>query len=265
MKKIAIEGLILIILFFSIWFLLFQVDWMKVLKVEKVKDKTEQKLGDLFLEIFKNEDIEHINQLIINPIDSLVERICTNNDIKRGNIKFHVFDNDDINAFALPDGHLVIYSGLILAAENQEELCGVLCHEMAHIELNHVMKKLIKEVGLSVLFAMTTGSTGTEMIKETARIFPSSAFDRSLEKAADIQAVKYLIESNIDPESYATFLYKLSDTESKAMKYLSWISTHPEPRERAKYIIEQSDKKVTKTEPVLSQETWDQLKELLSE
>ncbi len=70
------------------------------------------------------------------------------NDIDRDKIKVHLLFKDEVNAFALPDGHLVIFSGLILESENPEELSGVLAHELAHIELNHVMTKLMREVGL---------------------------------------------------------------------------------------------------------------------
>jgi predicted Zn-dependent protease len=154
---------------------------------------------------------------------------------------------------------------LISAAGNEEELSGVICHELAHIELKHVMKKLIKEVGLSVLISMTTGNSGTEKVKETAKMLSSTAFDRSLEKEADLKAVEYLIKTNIDPEPFANFLYKLSDRESDVMKYLSWVSTHPDSKERAEYIIESFKGKETKTEHVLSQETWERVKDKLKE
>ena len=68
----------------------------------------------------------------------------------------------EVNAFALPNGHLVIYSGLILNSDNQEQFSGVICHEIAHIRLKHVIKKLIKELGFSVIISMTTGSYGSE-------------------------------------------------------------------------------------------------------
>ena len=251
-------------LFLSTWFLLQQVDWMSVFKVEKVTDTTKQKLDDLFWDFFKKTEKENTNQFVINSIDSLVAKICESNNIKRTNIRFHVLNKDDINAFALPNGRLVLYSGLILAAENQEELIGVICHEIAHIELNHVMKKLVKEVGLSVLISMTTGG-GADMIIETAKMLSSTAFDRGLEKEADLKAVDYLINANIAPESFANFLYKLSDVESDMMRYLSWISTHPDSKVRAEYVLEHAKGRAAKSEPVLSQETWDKLKENLNE
>jgi len=263
MRKPLFRGLVIILLFFTTWFLLQQVDWMRILKVEKITEKTEQKLGELFWEIFKKTERENTNQFVTNTIDSLLTKICVSNNIKRSQIKIHVLDKKDVNAFALPNKRLVINSGLILAAENQEELCGVIAHEIAHIELNHVMKKLMKEVGLSVLISMTTGGSGTEAIREAAKMLSSTAFDRGLEREADMKAVDYLINANIDTEPFANFMQKLSDKESDIMKYLSWISTHPDSKERAENIIEYSRGKTKETKPVISQKTWENLKEML--
>lgn len=259
MKKLITQGLITVLLFFGTWYALTQIDWIKIFKVQQVTDKTEQKLGELFWEVFKKSEKEIINNHVVNSIDSIVTQICRENKIDRGKLKIHVLDKGDINAFALPNGHLIIYSGLILNSDNQEELTGVICHEIAHIELNHVMKKLLKEIGLSVLISMTTGNSGAEVIKETAKLLSSTAFDRSLEKEADIKAVDYMVNANVNPEPFANFLYKLSDGEHKATKYLTWISTHPDSKDRAVYIIEYSKGKETEHKPILSKQTWDKL------
>lgn len=265
MKKPIIQGIIIIFLFFGTWYALTQIDWMKVFQVQQVTDKTEQKLGELFWEVFKKSEKEIKNIHVVNSVDSIVTHICKANNIDRNKLKIHVLNNDEVNAFALPNGHIIIYSGLILNADNQEELAGVICHEIAHIELNHVMKKLVKEIGLSVLISMTTGNTGAEVIKEAARMLSSSAFDRSLEKEADIKAVDYLINANVNPEPFADFLYRLSYPEHEATKYLTWISTHPDSKERAKYIIEYSKGRLIDYKPILSNETWDKLKEELKD
>lgn len=265
MKKPIIQGLITILLFFGTWYALTQIDWLKIFKVQQVTDKTEQKLGELFWEVFKKSEREIKNTHVVNSVDSVVTHICNANKIDRSKLKIHVLDKDDINAFALPNGHLIIYSGLILNSDNQEELAGVICHEIAHIELNHVMKKLVKEIGLSVLISMTTGNSGAEAIKETAKMLSSSAFDRSLEKEADIKAVDYLVNANLNPEPFADFLYKLSDTEHEATKYLTWISTHPDSKDRAEYIIEYSKGKEPEYKPILANETWDKLKAALKD
>jgi predicted Zn-dependent protease len=265
MKKTIIQGAITLMLFFGSWFLLTKINWVRVFNVQKVTDKTEEKLGDLFWETFQKNEQENKNPFVIKTIDSMVSRICTANNINRESIKVHVFTKEDINAFALPNGHLIIYSGLILNADNQEELCGVICHEMAHINLNHVMKKLVKEVGLSVLISMTTGKGGTEVIKETAKMLSSTAFDRSLEKEADIKAVDYLIKAKINPAPFADFLFKLSEKENEATQYLTWINTHPDSKDRAEYIVTYSKDKQLKYTSVITTAAWDKLKDNLIE
>ncbi|MDA3893180.1 MAG: M48 family metallopeptidase [Salinivirgaceae bacterium] len=265
MKKILLEGLIIVFLFFSTLIVLRQIDWTTLLKVEKVTEKTEEKLGTLFWEIFEKTERENKSHVVIHSIDSILNKICTENFIDRKSIKLHVLQKDEVNAFALPNGHLILFSGLILACENQEELSGVICHEIAHIELNHVMKKLINEVGLSVLVSMATGNNSSEIISETARMLSSTAFGRELEKEADLQAVDYLLKANIDPEPFANFLYKLSVNESEVIQYLSWISTHPASKDRAIYILNYTSNKILKKEIVLSAESWKNLKMRLKE
>ena len=264
MKKTILQGLTVIALFFAIWFLLQQVNWMNVFKVERITEKTEQKLGDLFWEIFKKTEKEVANQFVVGVIDSLLTTICVGNDIDRSQIKIHILNRKEVNAFALPNKRIVIYSGLILAAENQEELSGVISHELAHIELQHVMKKLVKEFGLSVLISMTTGGSA-DAIREAARLLSSTAFDRGLEREADLKAVDYLVNAKIAPEPFANFLNNLSVSENELLKYLSWISTHPESKERARYIIEYAESLYmpNRAEQVISTATWEKLKELL--
>ena len=265
MKKSIIQGVISIGLFFGMWFSLKEIDWVGIFKVEKITDKTEQKLGDIFWEGIKKTEQENKNTDVTHAIDSIVNHICLSNNIDIEKLNVHVIMKDEINAFALPNGHLVIYSGLILNADNQDELAGVICHEIAHIELNHVMKKLTKEIGLSVLISITTGNGGTEVIKQTLKTLSSSAFDRSLEKEADMKAVDYLINANINPANFANFLYKISETDSNIESYITWVSTHPESKERAKYIIEQSKGKLTRFKSILSNDTWNTLKEELND
>lgn len=265
MKKPIIEGIITILLFFGTCYALTQIDWMKVFKVQEVTDKTEQNLGELFWEVFKKSEKEIKNVHVVNSVDSIVTQICKSNKIDKDKLKIHVLSKDEINAFALPNGHLIVYSGLILNSDNQEELTGVICHEIAHIELDHIMKKLVNEIGLSVLISITTGNRDAVVIRETAKMLSSSAFDRSLEKEADLKAVDYLINANVNPEPFADFLYKLSGNENEATKHLTWISTHPDSKERAEFIIVYSKNKGTEYKHILSNETWNKLKEKLTD
>lgn len=261
MKKTMIHGFVLTALFFSTWLVLAQIDWIGIFKIQKASDKTEEKLGEIFWEVFQKSEVENNNTFVVSSVDSIVSKICSANEIDRKSIKLHIIEKDDINAFALPDGHLVVYSGLILKSENQEELSGVICHEIAHIQLKHVMQKLVKEVGLSFLISMATSNKGPEVIKQTVEMLSSSAFDRSMEKEADIKAVDFLVKTKINPESFANFLYKLSEKEGDGGEHFAWVSTHPESKERAEYIIEYSKNKEKIFKPILTIKTWEKLKE----
>lgn len=265
MKKIIFQFFVLVALFFGLWFLFSKINWMSAFKIEKLTDDTEIKIGKAVWDLYKKTEKENKDEKAVNALDSIVDKICSKNNINRETIKVHIMIKDDINAFAMPGGHLVVYSGLIKAADNSDELAGVLAHEISHIELDHVMKKLIKEIGLSVLISMTSGNGSAETIQKISKLLSSSAFDRKLEKEADISAVEYLINAKINPESLAEFLYKLADNKSDEASYEGWLSTHPDSKKRAEYILQYSKDKIIKSEPALSESSWKVLVENASE
>jgi predicted Zn-dependent protease len=238
MKKILIELLLTVGIIVAVWFGLSQVDWMKLFDIEQTSRNTEEKIGDLLWIMLQNTESEITSDSIVAPVDSMLTRICTANSIDRAKFKLHLLRKDEINAFALPNNHLLIYSGLITTCENEAELYGVISHELAHIEKNHVMNKLIKEVGLSVLISMSSGNGNAEIIKEALKHLSSTAYDRSLETEADLTAVEYLEKAGINPEPFANFLYRLADETKNLPSQIYWISTHPESKERAEKIIE---------------------------
>lgn len=237
-RKIFIELVITISAIAAVWFSLSQVDWMNVFNIEQTTQSTEEKIGDLFWDLMKKSETEITANLVVGPVDSMLTNICASNSIDRKKIKLHLLRKDEINAFALPNNHLVVYSGLITTCENEAELCGVLSHELAHIEKKHVMNKLVKEIGLSVLISMSTGNGNAETIKGAIKQLSSSAYDRKLEIEADLTAVDYLIKARIDPEPFANFMYRLSDETEHLPSQIYWISTHPESKERAERMIE---------------------------
>lgn len=237
-KKILIELILTVLIIAAVWFGLSQVDWMKLLNVEQTTQNTEEKIGDLFWDLLKKSETEITSASVVNPVDSMLTRVCTANSIDRSKIKLHLLRKDEINAFALPNKHLIMYSGLIATCDNEAELCGVISHELAHIEKNHVMNKLVKEIGLSVLISISTGNGNSETIQSAIRQLSSSAYDRKLETEADLTAVDYLVKAGIDPEPFANFIYRLADENKNIPHQIYWISSHPESKERAEKMIE---------------------------
>jgi predicted Zn-dependent protease len=262
MKNTFVQGIVVLGCFFGLYYLLSRVDFMAIFEVEEKTNKTEKQLGDLFWKSIKNSETEVTNDSVDLLVDKLITRITKENSIDKKTLKVHIIEKDEINAFAMPNRYLVIYSGLIEDCTSESELAGVLCHELAHIEKNHVMKKLVKEVGLSVLISFTTGSNSPRMIKEMARMLSSSAYDRKLETEADLTGVDYMIKANLDPTKLADFLYKMS-TESDLPEQIYWVSTHPEAKARAEAIIKYVKEEKFKNNPVLTKAEWEFLKEAI--
>ncbi|MBS4042502.1 MAG: M48 family metallopeptidase [Chitinophagaceae bacterium] len=235
MKKLILQIAVLIAVFFAVFTLSKQINWMKLFKVDKLTKSTEDKLGDLIWKSYSATITEETNYVVINAIDSIVNKICTANDIDSSTIKIHIIQKDEVNAFALPGNHLAIYTGLLQDCDNADEVAGVIAHELAHMQKNHVMKKLIKEIGMGAIISLTSGNSGT--VSEILHLLTSSAYDRKLETEADITGVDYLMNAEINPEGLAQFLFRMATTEKDMPKAIYWISTHPESEERAKDIM----------------------------
>jgi predicted Zn-dependent protease len=168
--------------------------------------------------------------------------------------------SDDVNAFALPGGHLIVFTGLIDFVENESELAGVIGHELAHIQLDHVMKKMGKEIGLSVLINMTSGGGNGEVVREALKTLTSTAFDRGLEKDADIKSVEYLSNAHIDYKGMSAFMNRLAREKENLGDHVTILSTHPASEDRAQYILAQGKKHSYEIKPVLSDSTWNAFK-----
>ncbi|MSP84343.1 MAG: M48 family metallopeptidase [Flavobacteriaceae bacterium] len=263
-KKIVLPGIIILIGFFGLFLVLSQVDFVSYFHVKEIRSSSENKIGDLIWEEISSTSDEISNDSITKTLHKLITPICDKNNIEKDSLKIHIVVNEDINAFALPDNHLVVFTGLIKECKNQEALQGVLGHEIAHIANNHVMKKLSKEIGLSVLLSATTGGKGSAIVKEILKSLSSSAYDRSLEKEADMASVDYLLKADINPEPFADFMFELAQQKDLSDS-LYWISSHPESEERAKYILEYLKDKKYKKNPTISEINWDNYKKLVAE
>jgi beta-barrel assembly-enhancing protease len=259
MSKIITNTLVLFALFFVTWFALNQINWMQLFQVEKISEKTEQELGKIYSKIFTESDSNIEDEYLKKTIDTIVQRITDQNYIDSSKIKIHLVENPEINAFALPDYHIVIYTGLLNEVQNEEELAGIICHEIAHLELNHVTKKLIKEIGINAILSMTTGQKNGQLIKESIGVLSSTAYDRILETQADSMAVTYLTHSNISPKPLADFLIRLSNNKPDS-EITEWINTHPDSKDRAKNIMG-FNFEIKENQRILTDSSWSLFKE----
>lgn len=237
MKKLFFLLLFIVIAFGGCYYVYSKINWSGLFGVKKITENVDEQLGDVFWKSYSAEMVEVKDSKIVDPIQQMVREICSDNNIIPSSINVHVVENNEINAFAMPGRHLVVHTGLIDFADHQEEIAGVIAHEIAHIESGHVVKKLGKEIGLSILMNLTLGDIGGEVVRNALSTITSTAYDRSLEKEADLKAVDYMIGAKMNPIYLASFLEKL-DKQAQTPEVLQWVSTHPDSKVRVSYIKE---------------------------
>jgi predicted Zn-dependent protease len=150
-----------------------------------------------------------------------------------------VIDTDEVNAFALPGGFFYVNKGLILAADNEAELAGVMAHEIAHVAARHAMenqaKATLAQYGLLAGSIFLGGIPG--LIANNAGPFAAllgfMKFSRNAESEADKLGVQYLYAAGYDPNALATMFEKLSAQNKKKPGTISKLfASHPQPPER---------------------------------
>ncbi|MBC7552433.1 MAG: M48 family metallopeptidase [Taibaiella sp.] len=231
--KAIIQLSVLLLLFGGAWFGLSRIDFVERFRLYDISNKTEQKIGDAIVKTIKQTEHMIADDSTTAVITKITNKLLfANRNIPHATI-IHLVKSKEINAFALPGNHIIVYTGLIEHCDSAQELCGVLAHEMAHIELRHVMKRLAGEVGIAVLASATTGNS--QVINGILKTLSSTAFERSQESAADEAAVKYLVHAQINPAGFAGFMHKI-DTLIAQPEIMEWISTHPNSKARAEAI-----------------------------
>jgi len=152
--------------------------------------------------------------------------------------KFYVMNDTNINAFAMPGGHVVIFTGLLDSAGTPEELAGVLAHEIAHVTQRHSLRLMIQSAGLLVAVQSLFGDTSglLAVLGEGARVLIGQKYSRDFEREADDVGWNYLLAAEIDPRGMTKFFEKLKAAEKSGAgsmpSALQMLSTHPATDER---------------------------------
>ena len=144
--------------------------------------------------------------------------------------RWHVIDDRQVNAFALPGGHVVVFTGLLREAGSPDELAGVLAHEIQHVVLRHSVHGLIRSLGWSATLQILFGGTGPlSGIGAAASQLGNLKFGRDQETAADVEGLKLLQRAKIDPKGMVAFFEQLASKENG----IALLSTHPMSADRA--------------------------------
>jgi predicted Zn-dependent protease len=199
-------------------------------------------------------------------VDRLGQEIVKHSDA-RVPFVIKVVDTDEVNAFALPGGYFYVNKGLILEAENEAELAGVMAHEIAHVTARHATERMTKSqlLQFATLPAMFVGGYWTQMaIYNGLGLGMSLAvlgITRKSEAEADQLGAQYLWNTGLDPDGFITFFEKLQAKEkNKPGKFSSFFRTHPPVEDRIALVQEEISYLPQKDEYLVNSSDFDRVK-----
>lgn len=148
-----------------------------------------------------------------------------------------VHDDKTLNAFVTPGGYIFVYTGLIHYLDTEDQLAGVLGHEIAHAERRHSIKNLNKRIGTSIALTILLGSNNTANLANTLL---GLTFSRSAEREADKYSVMYLADTPYRCNALSDFFDRMA--KESGQKKAAWLSTHPASEDRVVNINRQAQK-----------------------
>lgn len=169
-------------------------------------------------------------------VSKIAERIASVCDRKELVYTVRIIDHEEeVNAFALPGGFVYLFKELIDKTDSDDEIAGVLAHEIGHITARHAIKRMQAQHGYNLLMALSVATGQGHMASGVSLAFASviSAYSRQDEIEADTLAVRYLERAGYDPMAIATFLEKLLEiSANRPSRSFSYWRTHPYTSQR---------------------------------
>jgi beta-barrel assembly-enhancing protease len=237
--KLFLDFLKLIAIFGAIWAAFVFIPWFPKTADLKYPVEQEVALGELIMEnlIEKDPQFQKLNNPTVDSAVAVIsKRLLENLELTDYDYNIIVVNNEMVNAFALPGGNIVILSGLISFSESPEEVAAVLAHEIGHVEKRHVMKRLIKEFGLQLLFGVLTGGDGI-ILSEVSKTATSTYFDRKQEEEADDFSLELLQRSQLETKALGTIFRRMKHEHNQDSEF-DYFTTHPHMNSRIKKAFE---------------------------
>lgn len=190
------------------------------------------------------QEVERQAKVIDDPViaeyvNRVGQNLVRNSDAKVP-FTIKVLDTEEVNAFALPGGFFFVNSGLMLKAESEAELAGVMAHEIAHVAARHGTKQATRgELAnyLSLPLIFMGGWAGYAIRQGAGLAIPMGflTFSRAFEREADFLGLQYLYKSGYDPTAFVDFFEKIQSLEKKKPGSISKVfSSHPMSEDRIK-------------------------------
>jgi beta-barrel assembly-enhancing protease len=177
--------------------------------------------------------------VIVEYVNRVGQNIVKNSDCKVP-FTIKVIDSDEINAMALPGGFFYVNSGLIMAADEEAELAGVMAHETAHVCAHHAAREMTRmyyaQIGSVPLMILTSGSwTGYGIYEAMQLAIPITflQFSRNFEAEADWLGLQYMYKAGYDPQAFIQFFEKIDALEKHKPGTLAKVfADHPQTPDR---------------------------------
>jgi beta-barrel assembly-enhancing protease len=190
------------------------------------------------------QEVERSSKMIDDPVvTEYVNRVGQNlvrNSDAQVPFTIKVIDSDEVNAFALPGGFFYVNSGLILRAQEESELAGVMAHEISHVTARHGTKQATKadmiQIGaMAAMIFVPYGWAGYGIYEGMQLAIPLTflKFSRDAEREADFLGIQYMYKAGYDPNSYVTFFERIqADEKRRPGTVPKMFSTHPPTPDR---------------------------------
>ncbi|MFI5118272.1 MAG: M48 family metallopeptidase [Terriglobales bacterium] len=199
---------------------------------------TEIKMGKQYAMMIESSARMIQDPVIVEYVNRIGQNLVRNSDAKVP-FTIKVLDSDDINAMALPGGFFYVNSGLILAADDEAELAGVMAHEIAHVAARHATREMTRAryANFASIPLIFVGSWG---VYEAASVAMNLAlpltfmkFSRGFEAEADYLGVQYMYKAGYDPQAFVSFFEKVKAQEKKKPGTLAKaFASHPPTPDR---------------------------------
>ncbi len=231
-----INKLVFVIVFLLIAFLLVSFNSFAA---ERDLNK-EQKLGKKLSEDIekKYEVVEDLNQNSL--ITEIGNKLAKASEIKEMEFHFRILKEDGPNAFSIPGGYIYVTYDLFDYIQSDDELAGILAHEIAHVIHNHALKQTrdnTKFTLLTILGVLLTREPDVAILGKLTTVTFLNQYSREYEEEADLTALDLLIKTRYNPVGFLTFLERLYTREMfKPEVNLGIFQTHPETENRVNYV-----------------------------
>ena len=210
----------------------FSTDLLVAWAVDRIPPEWEQRLGQSAYQEFLRQQTVIKDGPSVTAVHEISQRLLEHIPKHPYTFEISVVRNDLVNAFALPGGYVVVFTGLLEQAKSGEEVAGVLSHEFNHVLQRHGLERIVKQLGIVAVLTIILGDQQglSGVMKQVGTELLSLKFGRAQETEADVTGLQLLYRSRIDPAGMIAFFQRMSDQEQGRVE---WLSSHPMSAGRA--------------------------------